>query len=364
MNRRKILVGGSLLAVAGSGAFAASYLSMGSLQDYAEAAARTRAALAENPELKDYVRMATLAANSHNTQAWSFHVEANRIQIQPDYSRRTNVVDPDDHHLFVSLGCAAENLNLAAAAGGHAGELRIDASAGGGMIYDFGTGTKTMSPLLAAITQRQSTRNIYDGKPVPAADLALLSDIEKIPGVDLVLINDRPQIDRLRDIVIAANTVQMNDPGYLRELKSWLRFNPREALAKGDGLFSATSGNPTLPSWLGPILVDLTVSANSENDKYMKQLDSSSGVAVFVAAREDQEHWTRVGRACQRFALQATALGLKTAFMNQPVEVAKFRPDLAALVGMPGRRPDIVMRFGYGPLMPYSVRRPIDAVLI
>ena len=72
----------------------------------------------------------------------------------------------------------------------------------------------------------------------------------------------------------------------------------------------------------------------------------------------------REPRACQRFALQATELGLKTAFMNQPVEVTKFRPNLAALVGMPGRRPDIVMRFGYGLLTPYSARRPLAAVLI
>lgn len=79
---------------------------------------------------------------------------------------------------------------------------------------------------------------------------------------------------------------------------------------------------------------------------------------------EDHEHWPQVGRACQRFALQATALGLKTTFMNQLVEVAKFRPDLAALVGMPGRGPDIVMRFGYEPLTPYSARRQLAAVLI
>lgn len=40
------------------------------------------------------------------------------------------------------------------------------------------------------------------------------------------------------------------------------------------------------------------------------------------------------------------------------------RPELAALVGMPGRRPDIVMRFGHGPLLPYSARRPVAAVLM
>jgi hypothetical protein len=31
---------------------------------------------------------------------------------------------------------------------------------------------------------------------------------------------------------------------------------------------------------------------------------------------------------------------------------------------MPGRRPDLVMRFGYGPTLPYSARRPVEAVLV
>ena len=364
MNKRAVLIGGGGAAFAIAGIGTANFFGMGSAQEYSDSVAQSRAALTESPALKDYIRLATLAANSHNTQAWSFHVAEGRIYIRPDYSRRTVVVDPNDHHLFVSLGCAAENLGLAASGGGHAGELSFDSSENGGLIYDFRAGAKIASPLLGAITQRQSTRNIYDGKPVPTSDLALLSNAAKIAGVDVVLVSDRSQIDRLRDIVIAANTVQMNDAAYLRELKSWLRYNPREALTRGDGLYSVTTGNPNLPNWLGPIMFDLVASAKSENDKYAKQLDSSSGIAVFVAKIEDREHWTKVGRCCQRFALQATALGLKTAFMNQPVEVAKFRPDLAALIGTPGRRPDIVMRFGYGPAMPYSSRRSLDAVLI
>lgn len=59
----------------------------------------------------------------------------------------------------------------------------------------------------------------------------------------------------------------------------------------------------------------------------------------------------------------AGALGLKQAYLNQPVEVAQLRPELAALIGVPGRRPDIVMRFGYGAALPYSARRPVAAVL-
>lgn len=84
---------------------------------------------------------------------------------------------------------------------------------------------------------------------------------------------------------------------------------------------------------------------------------------MFVSEHDDKEHWVQAGRACQRFALQATALGLKHAFLNQPVEVGGLRPELASLVGLAGRRPDIVMRFGYGAPLPYSPRRPVPAVL-
>ncbi len=131
----------------------------------------------------------------------------------------------------------------------------------------------------------------------------------------------------------------------------------------GDGLFSVASGNPSLPAWLGPRVFDWVFKAGGENEKVAHQIASSAGIAVFVSQKEDREHWVLAGRACQHFALQATALGLKHAFINQPVEVPSLRPELASLVGMPGRRPDIVMRFGYGPTLRFSARRPVEAVL-
>jgi hypothetical protein len=103
--------------------------------------------------------------------------------------------------------------------------------------------------------------------------------------------------------------------------------------------------------------------ATSVSPRPISGLSNAEVIAVFVAEKEDREHWVLAGRACQRFALQATALGLKHAFINQPVEVAKLRPELASLVGMPGCRPDLVMRFGYGPTLPYSARKLVSAVL-
>ncbi|PZO02205.1 MAG: Tat pathway signal protein, partial [Alphaproteobacteria bacterium] len=183
-------------------------------------------------------------------------------------------------------------------------------------------------------------------------------------GVDVILITDRPQIARVRDLVIQGNTAQLADAAFVRELKSWIRFNPRQALKTGDGLFSVASGNPPLPTWLGSAMFDATFKPKAENDRYAGQLDTSAGVAVFVGEREDKDHWTRVGRSSQRFALQATALGLKCAYTNQPVEVGSLRPELASLIGLTGRRPDLVMRFGNGPTLPFSARKPLATVIV
>jgi hypothetical protein len=229
--------------------------------------------------------------------------------------------------------------------------------------FAYESGRPVGSALFDAIPRRQSTRIEYDGRPVSADDLRALANAAAVPGIDMVLLTERLQIERVRDLVVTGNSAQMADVAFMRELKAWLRFSPREALRVGDGLFSAASGNPIAPVWLGPRLFDWFVGASAENDKYARHLRSSAGVAVFVSQQEDRDHWVRAGRACQRFALQATALGLKCAFINQPVEVASLRPELAALVGLPNRRPDIVMRFGYGPALPFSARRPVAAIL-
>jgi len=362
--RRQILIGGGAVVLAGTGAAYLGVRQMGSMEDYAASVAAMRAALSQRPEMLDFIRYATLAPNGHNTQPWRFRIDESRIEILPDLSRRTPIVDPDDHHIFVSLGCAAENLALAAGSRGHPGELSFQPANDGSVELTFGSGPSVPAALFDAIPKRQSTRADYDGKSVSTGDLETLSRAAVIPGVDLVLITERSQMDRIRNLVLEGNSAQIADAAFVRELKSWLRFSPREALQTGDGLFSATTGNPSLPTWLGPRLFDWVFNAKSENEKYARQINSSAGIAVFVSQKPDQQHWVLAGRACQRFALQATALGLKHAFINQPVEVARLRPELASIVGMPGRRPDLVMRFGYGPTMPYSARRPVASTIV
>jgi hypothetical protein len=108
--RRKILIGGGAAAAAVTGAAWVGLHGMGSMTDYDVSVAASRAALTANPDWRELVRFATLAPSGHNTQPWRFRIGTDRIELLPDFARRTPVVDPDDHHIFVGRGCAAENL--------------------------------------------------------------------------------------------------------------------------------------------------------------------------------------------------------------------------------------------------------------
>lgn len=311
---------------------------------------------------RELVRFATLAANSHNTQPWRFSLNETSIAISPDLSRQTAVVDPDNHHLYVSLGAATENIIQAAPTLGLVADARYEPDGDGRIVITLGPGPTITSQLAAAIASRQCTRSLYDGRALPAADLAAMAAAGGGDGVEFVLIADRPAIDALGALIIDGDTMQMTDPAYISELKHWLRFSYADAVRSGDGLFSATTGNPVVPAMLGSALFALVATADSENKKYLAQIASSPGLAIFVSEQDDKAHWVAAGRAYQRFALQATALGVKHAFLNQAVEVAAVRKRLAAHLSLGDRRPDLIVRFGYAPEMPWSMRRPVADV--
>lgn len=311
--------------------------------------------------LFELVRYGTLAANSHNTQPWKFKIERNRISILPDFTRRCAAVDPDDHHLFASLGCALENMVLASRAFG----LREFVSIGDDYIQvDLEPGPVDDSTLFQAIPERLCTRSAYDGRAVSTDQLALLEKSTNIQGITAQFYTADKDLEAILEYVVAGNTAQLNDESFVTELKEWVRFNKRSLVESRDGLFSAASGNPELPTWLGNTAFDFFFKEDTENEKYRDQIRSSAGVVVFISEQDNKESWINAGRSYQRFALQSTAIGLKHAFINQAVEVLDVRDQFAEYLDIGGQRPDLVVRFGYGPLMPRSLRRPIDQVVV
>jgi hypothetical protein len=312
----------------------------------------------------DLIRMATLAASSHNTQPWKFRLEDAAVTILPDLLRRCAVVDADDGHLFKSLGCAAENLVHAAAAQGYLAVVEFNSAQGAIHVTFERSPSAEASDLFHATPHRQCTKLPYDGRPISGESRTLLERAGSGDGVRVVLLDDSRSRDAIVDYVRQGNLAQLSDPSFRRELIAWLRFNDASALSTGDGLFGRTVGQPALPGWLARLVIPFVLTGEKQARADEVNIRSSPLIAIFVAGSDAPAAWVETGRAYERFALQASALDIRTAFINQPIEVRRLRPQLHDLFGLKDETALLMLRVGHGPLAPFSLRRPVEDVIL
>ena len=313
------------------------------------------------------IQQAAMAPSGHNTQPWKFEAINNIIRIHPDFSRRIPVVDPDDHALYISLGCALENLVIAAQKNGYFSKVNYFPNSEDYLEVEFSEGPSAeVTGLYQAIPERQSNRRIYNGPSIPDDHLQQLADANIYPDVELKIIQtDDDQIEPVIQFVKEANYIQFNDSAFVEELVSWIRFSKHDALERKDGLTSSAMGFPSVPGWLGNIIIRKFAKPEGEARKCEKMIRSSAILMFFISKNRTKKTWVDVGRSFERTALTATSLGISHAHLNMPCEVETVRKKLSEHLELDtAEEPMLLIRFGYAEPMPRSPRRDISDLVI
>jgi hypothetical protein len=326
----------------------------------------TQRAASRRQQLLELVRHAVLAPSGHNTQPWRFALREHAVEVRPDFTRRLPAVDADDHALFISLGAAVENLRIAALA--HALHSDIEyfpAATPDAIVVHLAPAARSrVTDLTHALPERQSTRSRYDGRPVPAADLRRLHAAAHEHGIRFRAFTDAADLAALTEMVREGNRIQVQDGAFVAELMDWIRFSRAEVRRHRDGLAAPVMGMPHAPRWLGRVIMRAALTPEAQARRAAQMVRSSAGLLLFVAEHHDPTHWVRLGQAFERVALTATSRAIRHAHVNMPCEVESVRADLAGWLGLPaGEQPLLLLRFGYGPAMPRSPRRPLADVL-
>ena len=319
--------------------------------------------------INQLIHYATLAPSGHNTQPWKFSIEENIVRIYPDFDRTLPVVDADNHALFISLGCALENLVISAKEYGLTSKVDFfpeDENEECLRVTLTDENPPKETTLFESIPKRQSNRSMYEEQTIPDADMDKLLQVS---GYETVAVKpfdtESHDVEPVIELVKEAGILQFKDERFVKELISWIRFNKKEAKTRRDGLTAKVMGFPNIPRWLGRIIMNIFVTADREAEKSEKQIRSSSHLLLFICKKNDKRHWVDTGRAFQRVALMATSLGIAHAHLNMPCEVESVRKKLAAHLGLhPDEQPILLIRLGYATRAPRSPRRPVKEILI
>ena len=309
------------------------------------------------------VAQAVKAPSGHNTQPWKFRQNGSVVEIHPDFDRRLPVVDPDDRELFVSLGCAAENLCLAAQNIGYESSVAVGDTGVIAVALAEGADVKS-SPLFEQIDLRQTNRSIYTGEEIALDALKRLQAIRSEDGVSVhYYARQTKQFNDIEQYVLQGNTYQMQNEAFKAELKSWMRFNKKHQDQTLDGLSYAVFGAPNVPRWMAEPIMSMAINTRTQNKADREKIDSASHLVLFTTRENSRREWVNLGRTLQRFLLTATELGIAHAYLNQPNEQPEIAAEMAKTLDLDGEYPTVLLRVGYGEQQAYSKRRSVGDVI-
>ncbi len=321
------------------------------------------------PSIRNILEKAILAPSSHNSQPWKFTVDGFSIHIFPDFQRRLEVADPEYRELIISLGCALENLVIAARHEGFRVRTSVFPEGEDGIFVELlpvgepAANSNLNEALYAVIPERQTTRRPFDGKLLPPEAVDALANIPLEPGVHLRLFTDRRDINNVVELVRTADELLLSDRDYQEELLDWLRFSRRTTAAMRDGLTAAAAGRRWVPDWLGRFFVRHFFKPEAQADADEKLLRSASAILLFHTDDNDPVAWVKLGRTFERVALTLTRLGLKHAHHNQPTELPGLRPAFHQAFGESVCFPQLLVRIGYAEPLPPAPRRKLEEVI-
>jgi len=321
---------------------------------------------------------AILASNPHNTQPWLLHVTSTAIDLHADLARNTGSVDGLMRELHIGLGCALENLVIAAKSSGRSADVVL--------LPDPATPTLVASvtlavielppvadPLFLAIPTRHTNRGRYASASAATALPAAVAALVTEPGVELTLLVAEADMATFRSGTNEATVAFIADPEMSHDSNLWYRHTADEILQHRDGITLDASGNGAATRFFGK---SRGRPSDATSNSYW--LDATRGIQATASAygilsspssngRDDQ---LRVGRAYQRIALWAISQGMAVQPLNQMAEMQdreetkgldpRFTGVLGGLVGQSGRRAQMLFRIGY----PWDValespRRPL-----
>ncbi len=323
-----------------------------------------------------------LASNPHNSQPWLFRISESMIDLFAVSERQIGVIDPFRREMYIGLGCAIENMRLAAEAEGFKANIRL--------MPDLTTETHAASISLAesspatsslyeAIPNRYTNRAAYD--TTHAVDESVFSGINALvtePTVGLFWMRGSVSHKKFGEVAISAAEALIADEQQSLDSHQWWRQDWSELQDNADGITLDAQGLGPFISGMGKFLPDLSRQSNDESFvKNVRDVMLPTAAAFgILAVRNGMDKTQRLqcGQVWQRIHLWGATQSLAMQPLNQMCERADrevqlggepvFGRAVAGLIGDGTWHGIMPFRLGYPTVeaLP-SPRRGLDRVI-
>ena len=293
------------------------------------------------PELRDrLLYYAWRAPSPHNAQGWRIEVDGLAFRVSRDPARQVlKELDPAGRESDLACGAVVTNLCVSAQAFGFDTEVRWrpadDVAADVRLLPAPAPPDEAAKGRLRALRRREMNRSPYRTDPVAGSAIDGLQATARRLGFSLSVLTDRNEIDRVAAIAARAGAMKLMHGPTQAELHSLMRFSPRAAARKRDGLdlelfftpavaarIAAVATHPRVLGALGPLGAAEMVTRDVDE----APLRSAPVLCLLHADSLEAETFLRGGACFEEVALDVTEAGLAMALHSAPIEVGLSHP--------------------------------------
>ncbi|OHA70450.1 MAG: hypothetical protein A3H01_00545 [Candidatus Wildermuthbacteria bacterium RIFCSPLOWO2_12_FULL_40_9] len=289
-------------------------------------------------QIEFVLRYAILAPSTHNSQPWLFKIESPECYIYYDPKLVLLEADPKTRDLYISIGCALENLILAAT------YFNIFDFVGYGPFQNkyhlatvrfkdyTGAGGEKNDLILGTITKRINARGLFSAETVPLNVINSVSSLAQeysTHGINVHWVTDKKEVLELASLTAEGLKSAYHRSSFRKEMSRWMH---NSLTNSKDGLPGYALRMPLLVSFVLPILIkwfDLGWLLSKLN---YKSLSSAPLVTIITATNNDTSTWLKVGRLAERIMLEFNSLNWRTSIFVAAIEMGDFHKEVQKII--------------------------------
>ena len=334
-----------------------------------------------NSPAERIVAAGILASNPHNSQPWIFRMTNSTIDLFAVPERQIGAIDPFRREMYIGLGCAVENMRLAAEAEGFKTDIRLmpdPATESHAARIFLSASSPATSPLYEAIPNRHTNRAAYDTtRTVAETTFNEIDSLITESNVRLFWLKGVSARAKFGEAAISAAEALIADDQQSMDSHRWWRQDWDQLQESADGITLDAQGLGTFISGAAKFLPDMSRQSNDE--AFVKNVRNTmiptAAAFGFLAVPDGRDftHRLQCGQVWQRIHLWGTTQGLAMQPLNQMCERADrevqlgiepvFGEAIANLIGDTSWNGIMPFRLGYPTAEAFlSPRRGLDKV--
>lgn len=314
-------------------------------------------AFPDEHSIRTALALATRAPSVRNSQPWRWKVGAQSLHLYSDPDRHRRSADPD-RDLIISCGAALHHCVVGLAVEDWGSRVHrfpdpADTNHVAAIELYPSPATSFDFVLAAAIPRRRTDRRVYSCWPVPAADIALMAARAARLGVMLRRVEALPWLNEIVAQAVWRYANDSDDQGESGASSRW------QGSVEGTPAQDTPVPEATAPGLFArPAVAQPATAAPG---------DEVAVVVTLGTKADDRLAQLQAGEATSLVVLTATALGMASCPVTEPLQIANTRELIRSEVFDRHGYPQMLLRIGWAPInadpLPPTPRRPLAEVV-